>query len=91
MKLKRFNNINENEGDIHATDKQFEEQSDYGKDVDMYIPLNSDPAVRAAVKKATEDFKWEPDEIIAMCYGMLVEINEHDMAKDFVALAKKHH
>jgi len=84
MKLKRFDNINE---DYTPADTG----SDYSKDVDTYIPMNSDPAVRAAVKKATEDFKWETDEIIAMCYGMLVEVNEHDMAKEFVGLAKKYH
>ena len=77
MKLKRFNNMNE-------------ELTPYDKMVEEYIPMADDPAVRKAVKETTEAFKWEPDEIIAMCYGMLVEINEHDMAKDFVALAKKH-
>jgi len=63
----------------------------YNNMVAEFIPLANDPAVRKAVKETTESFKWEPDEIIAMCYGMLVEINEHDMAKDFVALAKKHY
>lgn len=90
MKLKRFNNINENtpaeQGEGAA---KFD--NSYNEMVNEFIPLHDDPAVRKAVKETTEAFDWEPDEIIAMCYGMLVDINEHDMAKDFVALAKKHH
>ena len=97
MKLKRFENINENtpadQGAEAAKDdaKFWADSKAYNAKLDEFVPLHSDPAVRAAVKKTTEDFKWEPDEIIAMCYGMLVEINEHDMAKEFVELAKKHH
>lgn len=62
----------------------------YNEMVDEFIPLHADPTVRAVVKKTTEDYKWEPKEVIATCYGMLVEINEHNLAKDFVALVKKH-
>lgn len=109
MKLKRFNNMNEEltpadmgsdaakedklvKPGISAEDDKFwADANEYNKMVEEYIPMADDPAVRKAVKETTEAFKWEPDEIIAMCYGMLVEINEHDMAKDFVALAKKHH
>lgn len=90
MKLKRFENINENTpADQGASAAKFD--NSYNEMVDEFVPLHSDPAVRKAVKETTQAFDWEPNEIIAMCYGMLVDVNLHDMAKDFVALAKKHH
>jgi len=84
MKLKRFKDINESAEPLNEYDRE------YNETLDEYIPLHSDPEISKKAHDLATEFRWEPDDVIALAYNMLVEVNYHDMAKDFVELVKKH-
>jgi hypothetical protein len=58
----------------------------YSEMVDRVIPLNDAGEVMSEADDLCRRHKWEPDFVLAVCYRMLVEINEHDLAKKFVAM-----
>lgn len=58
----------------------------YSEKVDRTIPLWRDSEIKSVALELTKRFDYDPDPIIAICYNMLVDINEHDLVKDFVNL-----
>jgi hypothetical protein len=61
----------------------------YRADLDRYLPLHDAPNPMADAKKLAKDYSWEPDELLSICYNIMVEINEHKLAADFVEIVKK--
>jgi transposase len=91
MKLKRFNQLDEQDVVTlsDGTTRDFTDSNAYSKLVNEVIPLNDDEKIRDLSAKITADLKWEPNEVIALCYNMLVEINEDDIAIAFVDVVQK--
>lgn len=61
----------------------------YRENLDRFLPLHDAPNPRNDAKKLVKLYSWEPDELLSICYNIMVEINEHQLAADFVEIVKK--
>ncbi len=88
--LKKFNETFEN--DMTPADlgnDEWKASKIYNQDLYENIPLYTDSYLKQEAHDLATKYKWEPDEMIAIAYNMFVEVNQHDLAKEFVQLLKK--
>lgn len=66
---------------------EWSDSKNYNQELFENIPLYDDSKMRQEAQLLAKKYNWEPDEMIAIAYNMFVEVNEHQLAKEFIKCA----
>lgn len=87
--IRTFENFEQPDTTVNIGTTKYQNLDGYSEKVDKTIPMWRDSEVRSVASELTRKFNYDPDPIIALCYNMLTDINEHDLVIDFVGLLDK--